>query len=527
MRQIERLARMTALASGMTPQQALDEMRALLRDGLAAGDVAVVFADEGEGFARCTDAALPDNNALWVIHRKLTDAARPLAFRFEEDRARGFTPLDGGAPVTAFAARPSATMLGAEMVIVRGDWPQGVPEDAMRFFDAALAPFAIALQRMLEARRSATQHKQVSALGSIARLISDNDSIEDVLAELCTIVAGVSGMTAVTIDVYDAASGAMIRRAINNMGAATVQGDRWVAAVRKPNPIQVEAFRTGAPVLMPDIQNDQRIDERARAFFRASLIRSAAVVPLVVKGEPVGCMSYASNVPQTFDNIAYLVDLASQAAMTIRGIQMYHELAESRHHLARLNEKLLESMRSEHLLARTDALTGIPNRRYIDEVLSAECERAHRDGSPLSLAMADVDHFKDINDTYGHDAGDEVLRQLGALAREAAGGRHIAARYGGDELVFVMPSLTLPHATDAALAWHGRVASQDFWLDREHRTSVTVSIGVAEGHAAGARSPEDLLRLADAALYDAKRTGRNRVVTYEAGSVEDGEQRVA
>ncbi|MEX2227587.1 MAG: sensor domain-containing diguanylate cyclase [Dehalococcoidia bacterium] len=521
MQQIERLARMTQIASTGAPRAALDEMRALLREGLGARDVAVVFADEGEGFARLCDEPLPDNNALWVIHRKLTDAGRPLSFRFEQDRARGFAPLEGARDLTAFAARPSATMLGAEMIVVRGDWPGGVPDDAMRFFDAALAPFAIALQRSLEARRSAQQHEQVSALGSIARLISDNDSIEDVLRELCTIIAGVSGMTSVTIDVYEAASGAMVRRAINNMGAATAQGERWVAAVRKPNPIQVEAFRTGEPVLMQDIQNDPRIDERARAFFRAALIRSAAVVPLIVKGEAVGCMSYASNLPQTFENIAYLVDLASQAAMTIRGIQMYHELAESRHHLAALNEKLLDSMRSEHLLARTDALTGIPNRRYIDEVLNAECERAHREGSPLSVAMADVDHFKQINDTYGHDAGDEVLRQLGALAREAAGARHIAARYGGDELVFVMPALTLPRATDAALAWNERVASQDFWVDRQHHTSVTVSIGVAEGHASGARSPEDLLRLADAALYDAKRAGRNRVMVFEGGEADE------
>ena len=186
----------------------------------------------------------------------------------------------------------------------------------------------------------------------------------------------------------------------------------------------------------------------------------------------------------------------------------------------------LSTQQIEHV-AYHDALTGLPNRPlFLDRLIVALAQAARYDYK-LAVFFLDVDHFKDINDTYGHDAGDEVLRQLGALAREAAGGRHIAARYGGDELVFVMPSLTLPHATDAALAWHGRVASQDFWLDREHRTSVTVSIGVAEGHAAGARSPEDLLRLADAALYDAKRTGRNRVVTYEAGSVEDGEQRVA
>jgi diguanylate cyclase (GGDEF)-like protein len=527
MDRIERLARMTQIASTGDVADGLGQMRELLREGLDARDVAIVHADEGEGFARLTDAPLPHNDVLWVIHRKVTDAGRPLAFRFEDERARGFGPVEGARGVTAFAARPSATMLGAEIMIVRGNWPEGLTDDALRFFDAALAPMAIALQRSLEARRSARQHEQVSALGSIARLISDNDSIEDVLTQLCSIIAGVSNMSSVTIDVYDVASGSMVRRAINNMGAETTQGNKWVAAVRKPNVIQQEALRTGAPVLMPDIQNDQRIDERARAFFRAALIRSAAVVPLIVKGEPVGCMSYASNVPQTFENIAYLVDLASQAAMTIRGIQMYHELAESRHHLAALNEKLLESMRMEHLVARTDALTGIPNRRYIDEVLEAECERARRRGSPLAVAMADVDHFKQINDTYGHEAGDEVLRQLGALAREAGGGKHVAGRYGGDELVFVMPALSLANAVGAAVEWHNRVASNEFWLDRQHKTRVTVSIGVAEGHESGATSPEHLVRLADTALYDAKRTGRNRVIAYDGDGAGEAPQRVA
>jgi len=525
MDRIERLARMTHLASSGAVTDALASLRELLRDGLGARDVAVVTADDREGFARLTDEPLPDDNALWVIHRKLTDAGGVLAFRFEDGRSRHFAPIEGQRDVSAFAARPSATMLGAELVIVRGDWPDGVDGDALRFFNAALAPFAIALQRALALRRNERQHEQVSALGSIARLISDANSIEDVLGELCTIIAGVSGMSSVTIDVYDPAAGTMVRRAINNMGASTVQGDRWVAAVRRPNPIQRQALDTGDPVVMPDLQNDPRIDERSRAFFRATLIRSAAVVPLIVNGEPVGCLSYASNLPQTFENIAYLVDLASQAAMTIRGIQMYHELAESRRTLAVLNDRLLDSMRMEHFLARTDALTGIPNRRYIDEVLKGECERAHRDGTPLAVAMADIDYFKRINDTYGHEAGDEVLRQLGALARESGSGKHVAGRYGGDELVFIMPALQLAAATDAASDWHDRVGSREFWIDRRRKTAVTVSIGVAEGRANGATSPESLLRLADTALYDAKRSGRNRVIAF-AGDAEC-EDRVA
>jgi two-component system cell cycle response regulator len=155
----------------------------------------------------------------------------------------------------------------------------------------------------------------------------------------------------------------------------------------------------------------------------------------------------------------------------------------------------------------------MPNRRYIDEVLRAECERALRDGTLLSIAMADVDHFKHINDTYGHDAGDEVLRQLGALAREGGSGNRVAGRYGGDELVFIMPELCLQHASDAADEWRAHIAAHEFRVDSGLSVPVAVSIGVAEVSGHRVSTPDDLLRLADAALYDAKRTGRNRVIT--------------
>jgi diguanylate cyclase (GGDEF)-like protein len=130
--------------------------------------------------------------------------------------------------------------------------------------------------------------------------------------------------------------------------------------------------------------------------------------------------------------------------------------------------------------------------------------------------MADIDHFKRINDSYGHDAGDDVLRQVGAMARERAGSSYIAGRYGGDEFVFVMPGLQLEQARDLVEGLRERVETHTF-LGGPADASVSISFGVAEAHPALIPTPETLLRCADEALYEAKAGGRNRVVRYGAG----------
>lgn len=170
------------------------------------------------------------------------------------------------------------------------------------------------------------------------------------------------------------------------------------------------------------------------------------------------------------------------------------------------------SLRLE-FLAITDALTGLANRRRFDEGLKSEWQRAHRDNVSLSLILIDVDNFKQINDAYGHPYGDEVLKALAQmLIQHADGAERLIARYGGEEFAVLLPGSDLDEA--CGLAEHLRIHTQALvlGLGREPVT-VTISCGVsclvpAELRAAG----DTLVDQADAALYQAKRTGRNRVV---------------
>ncbi len=156
-----------------------------------------------------------------------------------------------------------------------------------------------------------------------------------------------------------------------------------------------------------------------------------------------------------------------------------------------------------------DPLTGLFNRRYLDESLERELSRAKRDGLPLSLLMVDIDYFKKLNDTYGHQAGDEVLKRLGELVGKGARSGDLPCRYGGEEFLLVLPTMSLESAVERADQWriafaNERIAFADTFL------SATLSVGVASFPSHGSTCDE-LIRAADQALYAAKHSGRNRV----------------
>lgn len=164
-------------------------------------------------------------------------------------------------------------------------------------------------------------------------------------------------------------------------------------------------------------------------------------------------------------------------------------------------------------LSNTDALTGLANRRRFDTVWELEWQRALRQGFALAVAMIDVDHFKDYNDHYGHQAGDDCLRRLAqVLAAASQRSGELAARYGGEEFVIVLPAVN----AEDAMANAERIRSAVQALNIVNAVDIpagmlTVSIGVACRVPTAYDSPASLLRAADAALYEAKRQGRNRV----------------
>jgi diguanylate cyclase (GGDEF)-like protein len=188
------------------------------------------------------------------------------------------------------------------------------------------------------------------------------------------------------------------------------------------------------------------------------------------------------------------------------------ELAGVRQAVIQLGEMMQaheETRSSLEKLASTDALTGLYNRRQFMLLANAELARAQRYGRPISVALADLDHFKQVNDLYGHEAGDLALRAFADLVRDALRDSDVACRYGGEEFAFVFPETTPQEAAVFAERLRLRLEALIIPLTGSQHVRLTVSFGISD---ASAHKLEDALRLADDALYQAKAKGRNQVL---------------
>ncbi|HEX3881348.1 MAG TPA: PleD family two-component system response regulator [Stellaceae bacterium] len=180
----------------------------------------------------------------------------------------------------------------------------------------------------------------------------------------------------------------------------------------------------------------------------------------------------------------------------------------------RLQDRLHENYHRSLSLALTDELTGLYNRRYVLAHLEEVAARSNGAATDTAVLMFDIDHFKDVNDQYGHPAGDDVLRQLAARALRGLRSVDLVARLGGEEFLVVMPETNLSAAMVVAERLRSAVASEPFELHATGRKiPVTISIGVAVA-AENGEAVDDLLKRADEALYAAKNSGRNRVVSH-------------
>ena len=178
----------------------------------------------------------------------------------------------------------------------------------------------------------------------------------------------------------------------------------------------------------------------------------------------------------------------------------------------RYTERLRDNVQISIEMAITDALTGLFNRRYMESHLASLLEQATARGKPLAVLVLDIDYFKSINDSHGHDASDDVLREFALRIKRSIRGIDLACRFGGEEFVVVMPETDIAVAAMVAERLRRRIAAEPFAINAGTRSiPVTISIGIAalrgaEDNAAG------VLKRADQALYRAKRDGRNRVV---------------
>lgn len=188
--------------------------------------------------------------------------------------------------------------------------------------------------------------------------------------------------------------------------------------------------------------------------------------------------------------------------------------------LAERNRQLESMLHHVESLAITDPLTGIFNRRRFNDVLRREVAVTRRYKNALSLLMLDLDHFKQINDRFGHDAGDDVLRAIANTLTSGLREVDLAARYGGEEFAVIMPQTAKANAAIVARRIGAHIAGMKFTFHGES-VGVTSSIGVADVADLSVIEAENLVKAADIALYEAKRTGRNRIVVFEESLVPD------
>jgi diguanylate cyclase (GGDEF)-like protein len=244
-------------------------------------------------------------------------------------------------------------------------------------------------------------------------------------------------------------------------------------------------FQLGRPMVVDKASDDEFFIEPATSY-----VRSIACIPMKVYSDPVGVINVTNKRGDTGfkdEDVELLKAVADQAAVAINKAQLWE-------------------------MAVTDSLTGLFVRRYFMVKFQEELQRAERYKKHLSIVMADLDRFKDVNDTYGHSTGDRVLRIVGKFLQRNIRDVDIIARFGGEEFVILLPEADREEAVTVSERLRRKLTQ----LTADGLPSVTISLGIA-AYPIDGNGIEELIEKADTAMYVAKKSGRNRVAMYESG----------
>ncbi|HEX4406086.1 MAG TPA: diguanylate cyclase [Polyangia bacterium] len=465
----------------------------LLRSSLGLHTCALLWLDESGDQLKvkelCTDspfvteALIPAGGG--VLGAILKDL-RP--FVLDVPRLSLLPYYAGPAPVTAFVGVPVVEGRTARGVLVgdRADGRRFEEADVALMANAALQVVRVVQsERVFQAvERSKHEHERFyRASSELNRALT----LEEVYDAAIAAARSVCEFEFAAIATYDARKGSTLRRVVGDLAekldGTTHNDPSSITSMVVKNKLALPAGGDWRERDVPVFSHPMRIRD----------FESLYVLPLLVKDEVVGTFTVAAQRVGAFpsDRREMLGVIANQVAISLQ------------------NGRMVEALEEQ---ATTDGLTGLVNHRTFQERFSAMLGRADRHKFPVSLILTDIDHFKKVNDTYGHPTGDEVLRKVAAILKASARKIDICARYGGEEFAIVLESTDREGARQLAERIRNEVAAQTFQSSKGP-FHATLSLGVST-YAEDGRDKAELIAHSDQCLYAAKHGGRNRTVCY-------------
>lgn len=368
-------------------------------------------------------------------------------------------------------------------------------DDADRYFLQQLSAHAVVCVntcQLYEKRRKEKEDldktlQNLSLLYSIGKAMNYISDLKNLLQFILSQAIDVTSAEKGSLMLYDIETDQLNIRVLAGMEDTAFQekvnNNEIACRSFKPGEgIAGRVYMTAKPIVVNNIKEDDVFIDSEKSY-----VRSIACIPMIVYNEVIGVINVTNKrhgKEFTEEDVEMLKAVSDQAAVAINKAQLWD-------------------------MAVTDSLTGLYVRRYFMVKLQEELHRAERYHNILSVVMADLDQFKNINDTYGHDAGDRVLEAIGKFLQQNIRDVDVAARYGGEEFVLMIPEA----AKDAAHSLSERLRKNLSEMKFDNLPPITISLGIATYPFDG-ENAEDLIKKADAAMYAAKRAGRNRVVKY-------------
>ncbi len=369
------------------------------------------------------------------------------------------------------------------LLVLETEFDETAKQEIARLGQSLIVPLELA--RLRDAVNDQT--RSLAQWQDFSHLLATRANAPETYSAIVEKVATSLGAERVSLLIYNEDSGKLICKASSGLGQDILNGPRigeGIAGV---------VLERGEPLLVRDLREQAWVAERAHGNAHS---HSFISFPLLSGGKRLGVINLTDRVGEqsfTASDLDWLKLFAPYAAAALEKIDLH------------------EKAQRFQLLAITDPLTGLLNRRYLEERFAQEIERSKRYQFPLSFVMMDIDSFKSFNDTFGHQAGDEVLRETAHCIRRSLRNFDVAARYGGEEFIVVLPETDVTSAM--ILAERLRKAVEQHFTGERSRHPVTVSIGVSS-LSKTLQNRHQVIRAADQALYAAKKRGKNCVVVY-------------